>query len=61
MFVCICNALRDCDFAAAIESLDSIETAEALYRHLGCEVQCGRCLDEVRAQLDQGAVPAAAE
>ena len=44
MYVCVCNAIRENELrhAARCEEGD----VEAVYATLGCEVQCGMCLEE---------------
>lgn len=44
MYVCVCNAIRECEFrrAARCEAGD----AEAIYASLGKEPQCCQCLEE---------------
>mgnify|MGYP000497111097 CR=1 FL=1 len=64
MYVCICNALKDRELAAASHQARSV--AE-VFRRCGRRPQCGKCLPDV-AQLienvrdeDTGAVKLAAE
>lgn len=42
MYVCMCNALRDRDVAAAAEA--GARTAVDAYSALGARPRCGRCL-----------------
>ena len=44
MYVCVCNAIRECEFrrAARLSGGD----AEALYAALGKAPQCRQCLDD---------------
>jgi len=42
MYVCMCNALRDRDVAAAAAA--GARTAVDAYRALGAAPRCGRCL-----------------
>lgn len=44
MYVCVCNAIRECEFrrAARLGSGD----AAAVYAALGKAPQCGQCLDD---------------
>lgn len=44
MYVCICNAIRDCELREAARLCPG--DADAVYEHLGCQPQCGQCLDE---------------
>ncbi len=51
MFVCICNAIRESELrqAAREHSCD----AEAIYELMGKPPQCGMCLGEAQAVLDE--------
>ena len=44
MYVCVCNAIRECEFrrAARLHAGD----AEAVYAALGKVPQCGQCLED---------------
>lgn len=44
MYVCVCNAIRECEFrrAARLHGGD----AEAVYAALGKRPQCGQCLED---------------
>lgn len=56
MFVCICNAYRDRDIAAAARA--GARTAEEAYEALGNGPNCGCCLDaadEIVQQAGDGA------
>ena len=44
MYVCVCNAIRECEFRRAARLCDG--NAEAVYASLGCEPQCCMCLEE---------------
>ena len=51
MYLCVCNALSEDEVRAAARR--GAPCAEAAYRSLGCEAQCGTCLcyaDEVIAE-----------
>ena len=51
MIVCICNHITESEVRKAARSgCDSPETA---YGCLGCEVQCGCCLDYAREVIDE--------
>jgi bacterioferritin-associated ferredoxin len=43
MIICSCNAIRDCDLRAAADR--GCHDAEAAYRSMGCDFQCGGCRD----------------
>ncbi len=47
MYVCICNALKDKELAAASEGA---RTVAEVFRRCGRRPQCGKCLPDV-AQL----------
>ena len=51
MIVCICNRITEGDVRKAARS--GCESPEAAYACLGCEVQCGCCLDYARDVMDQ--------
>ena len=44
MYVCVCNAIRECEFRRAARCVEG--DAEAVYAALGAEPRCGSCLDE---------------
>ena len=44
MYVCICNAIRECELRAAART--SCGDAEALYSAIGRPPQCGQCVDD---------------
>jgi bacterioferritin-associated ferredoxin len=44
MYVCVCNAIRECEFRRAARQVDG--DAEAIYAALGCQPQCGTCLED---------------
>lgn len=44
MYVCICNAIRECDFREAARACPG--DADAVYECLGKQAQCGQCLDD---------------
>lgn len=45
MYICICNAIRECDLREAARQCCS-SGSEAIYARLGHEPQCRQCLDE---------------
>jgi bacterioferritin-associated ferredoxin len=49
MYVCICNAIRECDFDTAGRCVDG--DAEAVYAAMGKRPQCGGCLEEADMML----------
>ena len=44
MYVCVCNAIRECEFRRAARRAQG--DAEAIYASLGYEPQCGTCLED---------------
>lgn len=59
MYVCICNAIRECDLRAAARQHHG--DADAVYAALGKTPQCGHCLDDAAMMLieERDAAPAA--
>jgi bacterioferritin-associated ferredoxin len=59
MIVCNCNRLNDRDIDAAIRA--GAARAPDVYRHHGCEVRCGACVNDICEKLaTRGAAPAPA-
>ena len=50
MYICLCNGLTDRDVRANCEGGCSVAM---VYRSLGCEPQCGKCVPYVRQMLRQ--------
>ncbi len=44
MYVCICNAIRECELRKAARA--SRGDAEALYTAIGRPPQCGQCIED---------------
>ena len=44
MYVCVCNAIRECEFRNAAHRVAG--DAEAVYEMLGKQPQCGSCLED---------------
>ncbi len=44
MYVCVCNAIRECELRRA--ALRAPGDAEAVYASLGKRPNCGQCLDD---------------
>jgi bacterioferritin-associated ferredoxin len=44
MYVCICNAVRECELRQVARACPG--GADKIYAALGVEPQCGQCLDE---------------
>jgi bacterioferritin-associated ferredoxin len=57
MYVCICNAIRECDFRRAARCVPG--DAEAIYAALGKTPQCRQCLEQADAIAgeERAAVP----
>lgn len=51
MIVCICNRLTESEVRKAARA--GAATPEKAYACLGCEVQCGCCLDYAREIIDE--------
>lgn len=45
MYVCICNALRDRELAAAAKG--DVRSVAQVFRQCGRKPQCGKCLPDV--------------
>jgi len=58
MYVCLCNALTDRDVRNSAQGSCSVAM---VYRALGCEPQCGKCVPFVRQMLRETAQPAQME
>lgn len=44
MYICVCNAIRDCELRRAARLCPG--DAEAVYAALGKRPNCGQCLDD---------------
>ena len=51
MIVCVCNAIAEHELRE-VAGLDA-RTPEAAYAKLGCEPQCGCCLDYAQEIIDE--------
>jgi bacterioferritin-associated ferredoxin len=51
MYVCVCNAIRESEFRRAGRQVEG--DAEAVYAALGCQPQCGTCLEDAETILDE--------
>ena len=51
MYVCVCNAIRECEFRRAARQAEG--DVEAIYAELGAAPKCGSCLDEAEAMLEE--------
>jgi bacterioferritin-associated ferredoxin len=60
MIVCVCNAIREDEVRSAAR--DGATNPRAAYRALGCQPQCGCCLDYAQEVIDdERAKPARAK
>ena len=50
LYICICNAIRETDLRRAACAASG--GAEAVYASLGKRPNCGQCLDEANAIID---------
>jgi bacterioferritin-associated ferredoxin len=53
MYICLCNAITDRDLRA--QSAEGATSVAMVYRALGCQPQCGKCVPFVRQLLRQAA------
>jgi bacterioferritin-associated ferredoxin len=44
MYICVCNAIKECELRAAARQVPG--DADAVYASLGKTPQCGQCLDD---------------
>jgi bacterioferritin-associated ferredoxin len=51
MIVCICNAITEHELREVAGR--NVRTPEATYAKLGCEPQCGCCLDYAQEIIDE--------
>ena len=51
MYVCVCNAVRECEFRRAARRTDG--DVEDVYASLGKAPKCGSCLDEAEVILHE--------
>ena len=52
MYICLCNSLTDRDVRSCAQGGCSVSM---VYRSLGCEPQCGKCVPFVRQMLREAA------
>lgn len=62
MYICICNAIRECDLRRAARCCSG--DAEAVYAAMGKRPNCGQCLEEaneiVAEEREEAFLPARA-
>ncbi|HEY8591737.1 MAG TPA: (2Fe-2S)-binding protein [Sphingomicrobium sp.] len=51
MIVCSCNRITECELRKAARA--GAPSPDAAYGHLGCEPQCGCCLDFAQEIIDE--------
>ena len=51
MIVCVCNRITEKEVREAARA--GARTPETAYEKLGCEVQCGCCLDYAQEVIDE--------
>ena len=51
MYVCVCNAIRECELRRAAHQADG--GVEEVYATLGAEPQCGCCLEDAELLLQE--------
>lgn len=51
MYVCVCNAIRECEFRRAAHQAQG--DAEEIYAALGARPQCGSCLEDAELLLQE--------
>jgi bacterioferritin-associated ferredoxin len=57
MYVCICNALKDRQLAAAAKDAKSVGE---VFRRCAARPQCGKCLPDVAELIDAARAPSPA-
>ena len=55
MIVCVCNRITEKEVREAARS--GASTPEKAYADVGCEVQCGCCLDSAQEVIDEERAP----
>lgn len=55
MIVCSCNVLSDRDVRETLGARGERPSVGAVFRHMGCEAKCGRCVRSIVAIVDQHA------
>jgi len=55
MIVCSCNVLSDRDVQDSLRGRGDRPTVGGVFRHMGCEAKCGRCVRSIVAIVDQHA------
>jgi bacterioferritin-associated ferredoxin len=55
MIVCSCNVLSDRDVRDALGARPDRPSIASVFRNMGCEAKCGRCVRSIVAIVDQHA------
>ena len=53
MIICSCNVISDARIKAALTSEDYPKTPCEVYKCLGCNLNCGRCVSTVRVVINE--------
>ncbi|WP_457798298.1 (2Fe-2S)-binding protein [Methylocystis sp. S23] len=53
MIVCSCNVLSDRDVRETLGSRPDRASVASVFRNMGCEAKCGRCVRSIVAIVDQ--------
>lgn len=53
MIVCSCNVISDNDVRASIGAGPERRSVGAVFRHIGCEAKCGRCVRNILTIVEQ--------
>jgi bacterioferritin-associated ferredoxin len=53
MIVCSCNVLSDRDVRETVTTRPDRPTVASVFRNMGCEAKCGRCVRSIVAIVDQ--------
>ncbi|MGH6847802.1 MAG: (2Fe-2S)-binding protein [Methylocella sp.] len=61
MIICSCNVLTDIEIRAALNSRACPRTPFAVYKCLGCGLNCGRCIATVRTIINEANAATAAD
>jgi bacterioferritin-associated ferredoxin len=55
MIVCSCNVISDRDVRETLGSRPDKPSVASVFRNMGCEAKCGRCVRSIVAIVDQHA------
>jgi bacterioferritin-associated ferredoxin len=59
MIVCSCNVVTDSEIKATLASAACPRTPFAVYKCLGCSLNCGRCIATVRTIINEASAETA--